>query len=98
MLRLSKLIAVAARFVLLAAAISLSAGSVAHAASPGQLDNTFHADGKLATTLGYYDGASGVVVQLDQKIVAAGGSTGDFALTRYRPDGSLDPTFSATAS
>ncbi len=37
--------------------------------------------------------ANGVALQADGKIVAAGRFFGDFALARYHPDGSIDPTF-----
>jgi uncharacterized delta-60 repeat protein len=64
----------------------------------GSLDSTFAGDGTLTTDFGDVDEASGVVLQGDGKVVAAGtigapGST-DFALARYEPDGSLDPSFS----
>ena len=38
--------------------------------------------------------ANGVALQTDGKIVAVGGSDGDFALARYNSNGSLDPSFS----
>jgi uncharacterized delta-60 repeat protein len=39
------------------------------------------------------DGAGFVALQEDGKIVAAGGSDNGFAVVRYQPDGSLDPSF-----
>jgi uncharacterized delta-60 repeat protein len=61
----------------------------------GSLSLTFGGDGKVTTdfTEGP-DRANAVAIQPDGKIVAAG-STGDgaFALARYNPDGTLDPTF-----
>jgi uncharacterized delta-60 repeat protein/uncharacterized repeat protein (TIGR01451 family) len=67
-------------------------------APPGDLDTSFDGDGKVTTDFGASgDDAFGVAIQGDGKIVAAGGafpgSTLDFALARYNPDGSLDPTF-----
>jgi uncharacterized delta-60 repeat protein len=65
-------------------------------AIPGQLDPGFGRDGKVTTDFAGHAGASAVVVQ-DGKLVAAGfaftGSSFDFALARYRQNGTLDPTF-----
>lgn len=64
----------------------------------GTLDSSFGAAGKVTTSIGSGDeyGVS-VAVQADGKIVAAGqvntGSRYDFAVVRYRTDGSLDPSF-----
>lgn len=61
----------------------------------GTLDTTFSADGKETTSFGFgFARATGVAVQADGKIVAAGNQGLDFAVARYNPDGSLDPTFS----
>jgi uncharacterized delta-60 repeat protein len=67
----------------------------------GALDPTFSGDGKLTTDFGGgFDGARGVALQGDGKIVAAGCAcpndvnARDFALARYNPNGALDPTFS----
>jgi uncharacterized delta-60 repeat protein len=67
----------------------------------GSLDSTFSGDGKQTTDFGTDDGAAGVELQGDGKIVAAGTggdfdapSSNDFALARYNPDGSLDSSFS----
>jgi uncharacterized delta-60 repeat protein len=66
-------------------------------AAPGDLDGTFSSDGKLTTNFASgFDGAFGVVVQSDGRIVAAGaaaGGGGRFGLARYNADGSLDVTF-----
>jgi uncharacterized delta-60 repeat protein len=65
----------------------------------GSLDPTFDGDGKVTTDIdSRSDTALAVALQADGKIVAAGGAftvsgTVDFALARYNPDGSLDPTF-----
>jgi uncharacterized delta-60 repeat protein len=62
----------------------------------GELDPTFDGDGKVETSFGepdvFFNVARAVAIQADGKIVAAGTGTA-FALARYNPDGSLDPTF-----
>ncbi len=60
----------------------------------GSLDPTFSGDGLQRTDFGASDGASDAAVQGDGKIVAAGFGADDFALARYNPNGSLDPSFS----
>ncbi len=61
----------------------------------GSLDRSFSGDGKQTTDFGGNDFASGVAVQANGRIVAVGtGSDGAFALARYNPNGSLDPSFS----
>ena len=66
--------------------------------SDGTLDPSFSGDGKQTTDFGSSDGASGVAVQGDGKIVAVGGTEAtagrNFALARYNSDGSLDTSFS----
>ncbi len=64
----------------------------------GLLDSTFDGDGKVRTDFGGVQRIHGLVVQSNGRIVGAGttgGSTGsgDFALARYRSDGSLDVSF-----
>ncbi|MGH2651195.1 MAG: delta-60 repeat domain-containing protein, partial [Actinomycetota bacterium] len=64
----------------------------------GSLDPTFAGDGTATTAVGSgFDEAAYVAVQADGRIVAAGesasGTSSDFALARYRPDGTLDPSF-----
>src|SRR5919106_25221 len=64
----------------------------------GSLDATFgEEDGKVTTDFfAGADEAFAVAMQADGKIVAGGAaavSGVDFALARYNPDGSLDPTF-----
>lgn len=68
--------------------------------SDGTLDTTFgNPTGGLVTTdfSSPADLAFAVAIQSDGKIVAAGlttsGAATDFALSRYNPDGSLDPSF-----
>jgi uncharacterized delta-60 repeat protein len=60
----------------------------------GSLDTSFSGDGKQTTDFGGFDGATGVALQADGKIVAVGGGAGVFALARYNPNGSLDTSFS----
>ena len=58
------------------------------------LDSTFGVGGKVATSFpGGLDTANDVAVQSDGKIVVAGSSGSDFALTRYNTNGTLDATF-----
>jgi uncharacterized delta-60 repeat protein len=75
--------------------------------SAGDLDTTFGCDGTVIeewSPEGTFPGLSpayAVAIQVDEKIVAVGGTgmfTGggndnNFALARYNPDGSADPTF-----
>jgi uncharacterized delta-60 repeat protein len=67
--------------------------------SLGILDSTFGEGGIVRTRIGVYADASSVAIQSDGKIVAAGRTHNsdynneDFAVVRYNPDGSLDPTF-----
>jgi uncharacterized delta-60 repeat protein len=67
-------------------------------ATPGDLDTTFSGDGKVTTDFGgFSDTAHALAIQPDGKLVVAGiagASSFDFALARYLPNGSLDPTFS----
>jgi uncharacterized delta-60 repeat protein len=69
----------------------------------GTLDSTFGDAGKVLTDFnsGSLDSVSAVALQPDGKLVVAGGFgnccdfiINDFALARYRPDGTLDSTFS----
>jgi uncharacterized delta-60 repeat protein len=69
----------------------------------GTLDANFGRGGKVTTDLtGRRDGAYALVIQANGKIVAAGaareprsqvGGNPEFAIARYRSDGTLDPTF-----
>jgi uncharacterized delta-60 repeat protein len=60
----------------------------------GTLDRTFGANGIVTADLGTFDDvANAIALQPDGKIVAVGDSGENIALARYRPDGSLDPTF-----
>ena len=64
----------------------------------GSLDRTFAGDGKLTTALGETERAMDVLIQPNGSIVAVGFTdtfgTEDFALARYFPNGTLDPSFS----
>jgi len=64
----------------------------------GSLDPTFGTGGLVTTDLGGSDSINALVLQPDGRLVAAGynsltSSHTNFALARYQPDGSLDPTF-----
>ncbi|MBK9716660.1 MAG: T9SS type A sorting domain-containing protein [Saprospiraceae bacterium] len=60
----------------------------------GSLDNNFGTDGKVTTAVGNSkDVAHSIVIQSDNKIIAAGQSNHSFALMRYNTDGSLDNIF-----
>jgi uncharacterized delta-60 repeat protein len=82
----------------LLAGLLLALAPVAASAAPGDLDITFGVGGVVTTNFGgTYDWAYATALQPDGKIVAAGVSnakgTYDFALARYRPDHTLDPSF-----
>jgi hypothetical protein len=72
----------------------------------GSPDATFAAGGIQTTDFGGTDGATSVAVQSDGKIVAVGGTGGDFALARYDggsvsgtpPVNTKPPTISGTAT
>ena len=67
--------------------------------SDGTVDISFGKDGKVTTDFnsGARDYGAAVAIQSDGKIVATGrstkGSATDFAVARYKTDGSLDTTF-----
>lgn len=67
--------------------------------SNGTLDASFGVGGIVSTDFGGIEGAEGVSIQGDGKIVAVGDvflgtpTQTDFALARYLPDGSLDAAF-----
>ncbi|MEZ0318206.1 MAG: cadherin-like domain-containing protein [Methylophilaceae bacterium] len=74
---------------------------VARYNADGSVDTSFGLNGKLSTDVMREDFATSVAIQADGKIVVAGYSTPKitdtgkeyFSLTRYNPNGSLDPTF-----
>jgi uncharacterized delta-60 repeat protein len=59
----------------------------------GSLDPSFGDGGKVTTDFTTIDEVHAIVVQPDGKIVVAGQVLANYALARYRPDGSLDPSF-----
>ena len=65
----------------------------------GSLDTSFGRGGKVTTVIGRSGSFAGaLILQLDGRLVAAGSSTSnglryDFALVRYKRDGSLDTSF-----
>jgi uncharacterized delta-60 repeat protein len=63
----------------------------------GQRDGSFDGDGRVVTEVPVGIRVNAMVIARDGKIVVAGfavvGSEYRFALARYHPDGSLDPTF-----
>jgi uncharacterized delta-60 repeat protein len=72
--------------------------AVARYRQNGTLDPSFGTGGRAVTDLGAYDVARALVVQ-DGRLVAAGFTftgefeSGNFALARYRQNGTLDPSF-----
>ena len=83
--------------------VALGFTSPAQAANAGDLDTSFHGDGKLVFDVfgGVGDSTQAVAIQRDGKMVLAGSwcgfgaqcHTGTFALARFNPDGSLDSAF-----
>ena len=80
-------------------ALSLCTLTTAVLAAAGDLDQSFGTNGAVLTQFGpSQDEARAVAIQPDGKIVVAGFTDPgffnyDFAVARYNPDGSLDPTF-----
>jgi uncharacterized delta-60 repeat protein len=78
--------------------------ALARLTGAGALDSSFHSDGRVVTDFrpgadNGQDAAHTLAVQADGRILAAGSGVAgdisvDFAVARYRGDGSLDPTFS----
>jgi uncharacterized delta-60 repeat protein len=71
---------------------------LARLGTDGSLDGSFGTAGKALVDFGGNDGASGVALQPDGKIVVVGGhvpapNSGDFAVTRLNSDGSVDGAF-----
>jgi uncharacterized delta-60 repeat protein len=84
---------------LVALLMSAVAPATAYAGGAGSLDRSFAGDGTLTASVGRWSSAQAVGVQSDGKIVVAGYAYGPdspyaFALSRFDPDGSLDPSFS----
>jgi uncharacterized delta-60 repeat protein len=67
--------------------------------SNATIDNTFGTNGKVITTFGTnsFEEVRGIVLQTDGKILVSGNTdvngTDDFAVVRYKANGSLDSTF-----
>jgi uncharacterized delta-60 repeat protein len=61
--------------------------------SDGSLDSGFGSGGIIFTDMGGDDGANAVALQPDGKIIAAGYSSGNFALARYDSNGNPDSSF-----
>lgn len=77
-------------------AASVSDFVVARLTPNGALDTSFGEGGSVITDLGGYDQASALLLLPDGRFIAVGesvGTTSDFALVRYLPNGSLDPSF-----
>lgn len=62
----------------------------------GSLDHSFSGDGIVTTGVGSNSGGEAVAIQADGKILVAGHGSGDFAVVRYKSDGSLDTSFTGT--
>lgn len=80
---------------IVAAPILLISGLASAATDPGELDESFGGDGKVLTGFGavkVHEGTS--VLTPEGKIVKAGVRDTRFVVARYRPNGTLDPTFS----
>ncbi len=73
--------------------------AVARYTSAGVLDATFGTGGIVTTAIGIADVATCVTLQADGKIVVGGSSAtsaNQFAIVRYKTNGSLDTTFGGT--
>ena len=60
----------------------------------GSPDTSFAGDGVQTTGIGGGASGRGVAIQKDGKIVVVGGKDDDFAVVRYRSNGTLDTSFS----
>src|ERR1051325_11819357 len=89
------------RYAVGATALLFLASIPAATATDGDLDPAFGAGGKVLTDFnGSTDLANAVALQSDGKLIVAGTtytgndfSNEDFAITRYKADGTLDVTF-----
>jgi uncharacterized delta-60 repeat protein len=80
-----------ARMFVAAAGLVLATAALA---APGDLDPSFGGDGIVTTAIAQGDDfAEGLALRPDGSIVAAGGSSDDFAVARYAKDGTLDASF-----
>ena len=68
----------------------------------GTANDSFAGDAIVLTNLGGIDQAFASVLQGDGKLIVVGrafdAASGDFAVVRYNPDGSLDPTFGSAGT
>lgn len=80
---------------LCASLLAACVGASAATGAPGDLDTTFGLDGRLTLNTGPTDTASDVLVQPDGRIVVAGTSENDFAVSRLNQDGGLDSSFAS---
>ncbi len=60
----------------------------------GSLDPSFSGDGRVQTNFTGSEDARDVALQGNKIVVVGSDGSGDFALARYNPDGSLDTNFS----
>ncbi|MEH2443788.1 putative Ig domain-containing protein, partial [Nostoc sp.] len=81
---------------ILVAGVSGNNFAVLRYKSDGTLDSSFGSAGKVITNLGGTDIGYSVSVQADGKIIVAGSSSSNFALVRYKSDGTLDTDFNTT--
>lgn len=79
--------------LLLAIALVLGVLPRAARAVPGDLDFSFGSGGLETTHISGNDGALGIAVQADGRIVLGGSSSGAFSAVRYTTGGTLDATF-----
>src|SRR4051812_20747107 len=69
--------------------------AIVRSTSSGALDPTFSGDGIRTLDLGQVDGANGVAVQPDGKVVVVGTGASGFTVFRLLSDGQLDPAFAS---
>ena len=81
------------RSLLLAAAVAGLLSPRPLAADAGDLDCTFGAGGVAVHDLGSIEAAFDAQLQSDDKIVTLGSAPGSLRLSRFLPDGGLDPAF-----
>lgn len=78
-------------------AVAVALAAPAGATIPGAVDDGYRAGSRVTTDFaGAEDGIAALIAQPDGTVVAAGSARvphSEFALVRYRPDGSLDPGF-----
>ena len=78
-------------------AVAVALAAPAGATIPGAGDDGYRADSRVTTDFaGADDGIAALLAQPDGMVVAVGSARvpySEFALVRYRPDGSLDPDF-----